>query len=234
MPCSDLPLFEMALALQRGRGTMLAMISRSTTSAPVRLHDYLPSADQRIVMHDVEWDGYEALLALRSGRRPKLAYLDGVLELMTTSREHEWIKSWIGRLLETFCLERGVPASAYGEWTQKREAEKAGAEPDECYIFGPTPRGKERPDLVIEAVWTSGGIDKLEIYRRLGIGEVWIWEDDAISVFVLEGDGFARRERSSLVPDLDLTELCSYLAIEPMTEAIRQYREALRTDSARS
>ncbi len=30
----------------------------------------------------------------------KLAYLDGVVELMTTSREHEGVKSWIGRLVE--------------------------------------------------------------------------------------------------------------------------------------
>lgn len=207
---------------------MLAMISRSTTSAPVPLPDYVPSADQRILMDGVGWDGYEALLALRGGRRPKLAYLDGVVELMTTSREHEWIKSWISHLVVTYCLERGVPASEYGEWTQKREAERAGAEPDECYIFGAQPREKTRPDLVIEVVWTSGGIDKLEIYRRLQIPEVWFWEDDAISVFVLAGTAYERRERSSFVPDLDLAELCRYLAIEPMTEAIKQYRDALR------
>jgi Uma2 family endonuclease len=218
----------MALALLVDAGTMLAMISRETTSAPVPLHEYLPFADQRIVMTGVSWEGYEALLALRTGRRPKLAYLDGVVELMSTSRDHEWIKSWIGRLVEGYCLERDVPASAYGEWTLKRQAKKAGAEPDECYIFGTNPREKDRPDLVIEVVWTSGGIEKLEIYRRLGISEVWFWENDEISVHVLGAEGYERRDRSTHVPAIDLVQLCTFLRVEPMTEAIKQYRAALR------
>ena len=32
---------------------------------------------------------------------------------------------------------------------------------------------KEIPELAIEVVYTSGGIDILKIYRRLGVKEVW-------------------------------------------------------------
>jgi len=39
-----------------------------------------------------------------------------------------------------------------------------------------------------EVVWTSGGIDKLEIYRRLGVGEVWRWKDSRIEIHVLQGE----------------------------------------------
>ena len=53
-------------------------------------------------------------------------------------------------------------------------------EPDECYVFGP-PRKARRPDLTIEVIWTSGSIDKLEIYRKLTVGEVWIWRDGKLS-----------------------------------------------------
>jgi hypothetical protein len=46
--------------------------------APVALGDYVPAADQRIVMRDVGWAGYEALLAMRGAhRRPRMTYLDG-------------------------------------------------------------------------------------------------------------------------------------------------------------
>ena len=45
-----------------------------------------------------------------------------------------------------------------------------------------------------------------------------VLRDDAIAVFVLAGTAYEQRERSSFVAELDL----------PMTEAIRQYREALR------
>lgn len=49
-----------------------------------------------------------------------------------------------------------------------------GAEPDECYVFGEDP-DPERPDLAIEVIWISGGMNKLEIYRALGVAEVWHW-----------------------------------------------------------
>jgi Uma2 family endonuclease len=59
---------------------------------------------------------------------------------------------------------------AYGAWTLKSPPNQSGLEPDECYLVGD--QDKPTPDLAIEVVWTSGGIDKLEIYGRLGIGEV--------------------------------------------------------------
>ena len=207
---------------------MLSMISEMKTSAPVHARDHVPTADQRIVM-TMDWAGYKKLLALRGERRrPKLAFLNGAVELMTTSREHEWIKSWLGRLLEAFCLERDVPFSPYGEWTQLNEDEEAAAEPDECYVFGNRPLDKDRSDLVVEVIWTHGGLDKLEIYKRLNIREVWFWDDDAISVHVLGPDGYARCDRSTFVPDLDLAQLCRYITVQPASEAIKQYRAALR------
>ncbi len=46
------------------------------------------------------------------------------------------------------------------------------------------PLGREAPDLAIEVIWTSGGIDKLESYRGLGVGEVWFWREGRMEVFV--------------------------------------------------
>jgi mRNA interferase MazF len=45
----------------------------------------------------------------------------------------------------------------------KGAPELAGVEPDECYIVGPD-QDTDRPDLVIEVIWTSSSIDKLEIW----------------------------------------------------------------------
>lgn len=195
------------------------------TDDRVPLGDYMPSADQRIVIDGVDWAGYEALLALRGERRrPKLAYLDGTVELMSTSREHEGLKCGVGCLVEAFCLERDIDFSPYGNWTLKKRVKKTGVEPDECYIFGPEPKKKTRPDLVIEIVWTHGGIDKLEAYRRLEVGEVWFWKNDAISVHVLGKDGYITRKRSACLPDLDLAVICKLVQIEPTSRAIKQLR----------
>ncbi len=203
------------------------------TSAPVPLGEYVPSADQRVVLRGVGWQGYQALLALRGEpRRPKVAYLDGAVELMTTSREHEGIKGTIGRLVEVYCDERRLPWSTFGNWMLDDESEDAGAEPDECYIFGSTPCRKARPDLVIEVVWTSGGINKLEIYRRLGIAEVWFWKTGAISVYQLAANGYEPRPASLVVPGIDLAMIAELVHIEPTSDATAQLRERLRATGA--
>ncbi len=205
-----------------------AMVSR-WTDAPISLDDFSPMTDQPVVFDGVDWDGYEALLALRGGRsRPKLAYLDGVMELMSTSREHEGLKSSIGCLVEAFCFEREIDFSPYGNWTLQAKARRAGVEPDECYVFGARPQARTRPDLAIEVVCTHGGLDKLEAYRRLEIGEVWFWSQDALVVHVLERGGYVARSRSVCLPALDLELVCRLARVEPASAAVRQLRAILR------
>jgi Uma2 family endonuclease len=207
---------------------MTAMVSR--IDAPIRAGEYVPRADSRIVMRGLGWAGYQTLLALRGERRwPRMAYLDGAVELMGASRDHERIKSRIGRVVEAYCIEIGFPIGPYGNWHQQDESKEAGAEFDECYIVGTDHAGKDRPDLVIEVVWTHGGIDKLEIYRRLAIREAWFWEDDQISVHVLGPDGYEPHDRSTLLPDLDLAWVCGLLELETVNEVAVAVRAALVT-----
>jgi Uma2 family endonuclease len=195
--------------------------------AAIPAGEYVPTADERIVLYNVPWSHFEIQLAMRGDASvPRVAYLDGVLELMSPSKGHERTKSFLGRLVEVFALERDVELSPYGGWTLKDAPELAGAEPDECYIVGPN-QDKDRPDLVIEVIWTSGNLDKLEIYRRLKVGEVWFWRDDVLTVHVLSGNQYERAERSALLPGLDLPLLCSFLDRRSATEAMRAFRAAL-------
>jgi Uma2 family endonuclease len=155
-----------------------------------------------------------------------VAYLDGALELMRPSRDHERLKSYIGRLIEAYALERGLDLSAYGSWTMRNSDKAGGLEPDECYIVG-SDQSAERPDLAIEVVWTSGGIDKFEIYRRLSIPEVWIWRDGVITVYALRDDAYAAVEHSAQLPDIDLRLLTSFLDHPTAMQAVRAFRKAL-------
>jgi Uma2 family endonuclease len=102
-----------------------------------------------------------------------------------------------------------------------------GAEPDECYVFGHVAE-PERPDLVIEVVWTSGGIDKLDIYRRLAVPEVWYWRNGRISVHVLDGEQYREASSSVALAGIDLVELVSYMDASSTSQALRAYRDALR------
>ena len=188
----------------------------------------MPTADDRIVMYNVPWSHFEVQLAMRGeASSPRMAYLDGVLELMAPSKGHEQTKSYLGCLVEMFALERDIVLSPYGSWTLKGAPELAGIEPDECYIIGPD-QSKERPDLAIEVIWTSGSIDKLEIYRRLKVDEVWLWKNGVLTVHVRSGDHYRTAERSALLPELDLALMCTFLDRRTATEAMREFRDALR------
>jgi Uma2 family endonuclease len=200
------------------------------TRIPVPPGEHVPTADQRLVTYNVPWEHFEVQLALRGDRPvPRMAYLRGVLELMRPSREHERIKSLIGRLIEAYALERGIDLSPYGGWMLKHAPRESAAEPDECYIVGSDQSG-DRPHLVIEVVWTSGGIDKLEIYRRLGIGEVWFWREGRIGVWLLREDRYEKSERSLLFPGLDLEFLCSLIEKPTALQAVKTMQEHLRTN----
>jgi Uma2 family endonuclease len=199
-----------------------------TRPAAVPSGEHVATADKIIVMRGVSWDQFEAELEKRGDvAGPRMAYLDGVLELMSPSKGHERTKSYLGCLLEVFALENDLELSPYGSWTLLGKPELAGIEPDECYIVGPD-QDKELPDLAIEVIWTSGTIEKLEIYRRLKVREVWFWKKGVLSVHVLSAGRYHSMKQSALFPALDLDLLRSFLDCRSATEAMRGFRDALR------
>ncbi len=176
---------------------------------------------------NVSWSQLARYLAKKGERAvPRVTYLDGVLELVSPARGHEKHGAWIGALVAMYALERGIELSAYGSWTLKDELKRAGAEPDECFILGDDKGKRKRPHFAIEIQWSRKGIDKLEVYKRLGVREVWFWVSDALAVYVLKRGKFVEVERSAALPDLDL-ELRSFLDRPTMTTAMREYRAAL-------
>lgn len=186
-----------------------------------------PEQDAIIHFDEVSWADYERMLAMRGDRSaPRITYLEGWLEIMSPSRSHEHIKSMIGCLVETWCMVHGVRFTTLGSWTLKKEREKRGAEPDECYVFGDAP-DPQAPDLAIEVVWTHGRIDKLEVYRKLGVREVWYWRDGALQPYVLRDEHYVAVDASEVLAGVDLTQLVSYLDRPSTYDAIREYRAAL-------
>lgn len=199
------------------------MVSRARfTLPPDRSH-----GDEIVLMGGATWADYERLLEERGDRSaPRIAYLEGTVELMSPSRDHERIKTHLGHLIAAWCLHSGVEFRSVGSWTLKDEAVARGVEPDECYIIGVEDR--ERPHLAIEVEWTRGGLNKLEIYRLLDVPEVWRWRNDRVRVYVLRDEAYQEAPRSEVLPDLDLTLLASFLDRPLTSQAIREYTEALR------
>jgi hypothetical protein len=91
--------------------------SRTAERDDRRLEDHIT------VLRDATWADYQRLLELRGDRSvPRIAYLEGVLEITTLSQPHESLKSRIGHLVEVWCLENGVEFNAYRASLQAPDA----------------------------------------------------------------------------------------------------------------
>jgi Uma2 family endonuclease len=87
---------------------------------------------------------------------------------------------------------------------------------------------RERPDLAVEVVLTSGGINKLEAYKRLEIPEVWFWENGSLRLYSLGKDGYAEVDRSQVLPELDIVLLARCINIQNHLQAMREFRQAIQ------
>jgi Uma2 family endonuclease len=205
-------------------------------TAEMSTDTFIPSASEQalVLPGRYDWGHWKSLQTwVEDTPGLKITYLDGCIELMTTGKPHERIKKLIAILIEAYCFELGMRFFPSGNATCEAEEKGTSFNPDESYCFE---TDKDYPDLGIEVVFTSGGIDKLEKYRRFNVPEVWFWQSEQLSVFVLtdavEGiPQYVLTDRSQWFPDLDLTLFSSCVRIEDAYEARYQLLAALKPNT---
>ncbi len=180
------------------------------------------TAECSFVLYGVPWSTYEELDRARGdNRRPRIAYLDGNLELIMPGRKHEVWKSVLARLLTVYAEEVELALNAFGSTTYRDRPKAAGLESDECYLIGEDGDVARVPDLALEVSASRSGVNKLEIYRRLGVKEVWLWEHEQILVYRLSGDEYRRLKRSVAIRDIDLDDLARRVVATPPQQQLR-------------
>jgi Uma2 family endonuclease len=165
-------------------------------------------AETRIVIDNVSWAAYDALVRGTDRAGTRFTYDRGVLEIMSPSREHERVKRLLGRMVEMLTFERKIAISSSGSTTLRDVLKQRGLEPDECYyiLHEPEMRGRDEydpaidppPDLAIEVDLSQSSVDKHSIYADLGVPEIWTFTDDRLKFFQLESDGAYRPIERSL------------------------------------
>ena len=101
----------------------------------------------------------------------------------------------------------------------------AGAEPDESWCIG---EEKKFPDLVLEIALTSGGVNKLEIYRRFKVPEVWFYRQNQIEIFALSSSRrYSKVQKSRLLRGLDMSLVERCLRIHSWQQARQTFRAGL-------
>lgn len=188
--------------------------------------------EQRVILPGVTWQQYESLLTTL-GNYPglRLIYLEGTLEIFMPSPEHEMSKQVIARLLERYAEEVEIPLHGYGSATFRREAQVRGLEPDECYCVNTL---KALPDFAIEVNLSSGGIDKLSVYRGLGVPEVLIWQNHQLTLYDLRAESDREITRSQFFPNLDWQLLAQYVRPQAQPQAIKAFLQAIRSEGVQS
>jgi Uma2 family endonuclease len=212
--------------------SFLTVREDSPASAELLHPEPLPGGiqpEERVVLCGLGWDRHLALdTALGDDRPgPRFYYLDGDLEIMTTSNEHERIKKWIADMMVFFFAEQDIEIVPRGQATMRDVLRKAGAEPDESWCLH---EEKTYPDIVLEIALTSGGLNKLEIYRRFSVPEVWIWRRQRLEIHALraDGSGYDLLTSSRQLPELPLELLVRCAAIPSWRDARLAFCEGIQ------
>lgn len=181
---------------------------------------------QRVLLQNVSWQEFERILEELGDRRAaRIAYDNGILEIMTPLPEHEANKEIVGDLIKALLEELDIEFLTLGSTTFKNQEMLKGVEPDQCfYIQNESKiRGKNRldlsvdppPDLALEIDLTSR--THPSIYQALGVPELWRFENGQLQINVLRNGQYEVSERGEIFAKL------------PIAQVISQYREQSRT-----
>ena len=189
-----------------------------------------PIKESPLLFEGLTWREFKAVEQLLDRPGYRLSFLDGILEIKLMPGEpHETVKKRIAGLLELYLLMAGLDFTPTGSMTLESETGKVKREADESYKLDP---GRRLPDLEIEIVFSSGGIDKLEAYKRMKIPEVWFWEDGLLEVYHLRGEGntlhYEKVSSSEEVKGIDLDLLLRCINMVNHVDAVKTFQQALK------
>lgn len=200
-------------------------------------------AGSHALLQSVSWEAYEDLLqALGQSRASQIVYDSGNLEIMTPLPEHEFYKTTLSIAIEEVADSLGIDYACYGSTTWRRALEQIGVEPDDCFYIQNEAivRGRTDldlssdppPDLVLEIDITSKSLDRFSIYARLGVPEIWRYENGVLQAYILTQDTYEARSRSLAFPGLPVGELVAIVSAQ-RSAGRRAMRRAVREWAAR-
>jgi Uma2 family endonuclease len=191
-----------------------------------------------VTISGITWEQFEAILEeLGEKRSSRIAYSNGILEIMSPLPAHERANRIIGYLVTALLDAQERDWEDFGSTTFRRKEKKAGLEPDTCFYIENAQQVRacmERmdlttyppPDLAIEADVTSKTI--LEAYESMGIPEVWIYDKGKLNINLLQEGKYVESTTSPTFPDLPIPELIPKLVKQALQDGSSQVLRNLR------
>lgn len=86
------------------------------------------------------------------------------------------------------------------------------------------------PDLAVEIDITSSSLDRFEIYKNLGVSEIWRFDGDRLTIHVLDAGTYVVAERSVALAPLQIEDFSGFLLRGQAVgenSLLRQFREMI-------
>lgn len=163
------------------------------------------------------WQDYERLLHLRQEKKYPKLYFNATtqeIRLMSPLPSHGKRIDTLRDLVKVLLRRRGQDWECFDPITLKIPL-KAGLEPDTCFYIENRQAilGKDKidlmveppPDLAIEVDLTS--ITDVGAYESLKIPELWVYCQESLRIYLLEGETYQESEESHLFPEIKVKKI---------------------------
>ncbi len=201
---------------------------------------------QTVVLHNISWNSYKQITDTLQDETPAHFTFDrGKLEIMVLSLKHENLKKILAMLFERLSETLDIEIFAGGSTTFQREDLERGFEPDECYYVqnADVMRGKDAvnldfdppPDLTIEIDVKHSSLNRMSIFAAIGIPEVWRYDGEFLTIYLLKEGVYETSETSSVLPKvqteklLELIEIGIYSTRKEFLSKIKEYSNELKS-----
>jgi Uma2 family endonuclease len=182
----------------------------------------ITTAETRTILENISWQTFKSMLAdMGSDRNTRLAYDNGILEIMSPHKAHENPNRLIEGFIVVLCEELGLEISRTGSLTLTRDDLEKGGEPDSSYYIQNEflVRDKEKidlskdppPDLVIEVEYSRSAVNKLNLYATIGIPEFWRYNGRVMRIYRLSGKQYCESDTSPTFAPVPVKEIPQFI-----------------------
>jgi Uma2 family endonuclease len=180
-----------------------------------------------VLLPHCDWQVYDTLLADPDVWHLRLTYDRDMLEIQARSFTHEHAHRTLRYVVDTLADVLQIPMMAAGMTTLRRKDLRCGLEPDASYYtrnlqaYMQVIREKageldlqtvQPPDLAIEVDDQTSTLDRVSIYARLGVPELWHRSGNQLWIRELQPDGTYRKSvNSPTFPGVPLADVMKIL-----------------------
>ena len=178
--------------------------------------------ETRTLLKKISWRTFKAMLTdMGNTRQSRLAYDNGMVEIMTPLMLHENSNRLIEGFILLLCEELSLEVKTTGSLTLSRDDVEKGAEPDSSYYIHNEliVRSKENidlnqdppPDIVLEIDYSRPKIDKLSLYAAMGIPEFWRYDGTVLRIYTLSNNQYSEVEFSPTFAPIGVREIPRFI-----------------------